>query len=489
MPILKQISVHTTPNKNIEYILNGDKNDEMKYATGLNCTADAKCATDELRQTFEHYAGEPFLKYELSGKKKERVRIHHFIQSFAPDENVTAEQAHKIGIEWAKKVFGDDWQIVVSTHIDKNHIHNHFAVCPYSLDGKHYVSNKQTLEYARKISDGIAIAHGLTIIADAQYRANHKYTEWLARQKGNSWKQKLCDDIDKLILDNDVTDIEGLVDKLNEMGYTVNRKKYISIKPPNSKRAIRSFRLGDGYSLEDLQYRILHKNQEMSISAIYKKYGCEMQIEYALCLRQMQIALFHHKQRNSENSYYRLRKNTELLRFLRENDIRSESELREYADNAAKAVSDKKAEIRLLRREIEMKENAIVDSRMYFELMAKDELTAAERRELKQLEYVEMYITEEKHIPEMRANVRKLQEHLSDEQAELEKLEANKKEIGSLYLTYTNQMSNGYAEIAARLKKEQEEAKLLLEREQQQAEEAEKREREGDNRKDSHNHR
>ena len=111
MPIVKYVAVHTTPLSNIEYILNGDKNDEMKFATGINCTAHPQEAYDEFRRTFELCAKERFFKSEIVAdksdkpKKKEKVRIHHYIQSFSPDENVTPEEAHQIGIEWAKKSF------------------------------------------------------------------------------------------------------------------------------------------------------------------------------------------------------------------------------------------------------------------------------------------------------------------------------------------------------------------------------------------------
>ena len=141
MPIIKHISIHSTPLSNIEYILNGDKNDEMKFATGINCTANPQSAYDELRRTFEYYAKERFFKLDLNfqefqndekSKSKEKVRIHHYVQSFDPKENVTPDEAHKIGIEWAKKTFGENMQVIVSTHLDKGHIHNHFAVCPYT---------------------------------------------------------------------------------------------------------------------------------------------------------------------------------------------------------------------------------------------------------------------------------------------------------------------------------------------------------------------
>lgn len=297
MPIVKYVAVHTTPLSNIEYILNGDKNDEMKFATGINCTANPQEAYDEFRRTFEICAKERFFKSEIVAdkdksekpKQKEKVRIHHYIQSFSPDENVTPEEAHQIGNEWAKKVFGNDHQVIVSTHVDKDHIHNHFAVCPYNLDGKQWYANYRSLMKVRKISDAIALEHGLHIIESPKHKNTMKYNEWLTRKNGTSWKQKLCNDIDKIILDKNVKNLQDIEMKLSEKGYVVHQGKYLSIKAPKQKYAIRSFRLGDGYSIPDLEYRILHKDKEISPAAIERLSG--IQREYAICMRQMQISV------------------------------------------------------------------------------------------------------------------------------------------------------------------------------------------------------
>lgn len=200
---------------------------------------------------FELRTNERFFKRSLEGmdgdkKKKEKVRLHHYVQSFKPGE-VTPEEAHEIGVKWAKEVFGENRQVLVTTHIDKGHIHNHCAVAAYDLDGKAWYGNKRSLKRSREISDRIAKEHGLSIIERPVYRANHKYGEWLARKNGTSWKQKLCDDIDRLILQKNVNSVNDLVDELRKMGYEVNYGKYISIKAVKNRRPIRSFRLGNNY--------------------------------------------------------------------------------------------------------------------------------------------------------------------------------------------------------------------------------------------------
>ncbi|MCM1327977.1 MAG: relaxase/mobilization nuclease domain-containing protein [Ruminococcus sp.] len=432
MPIIKHISIHSTPLSNIEYILNGEKNDEMKFATGLNCSVNPQSAYDEFRRSFEYYAKERFFKSDLNfqnfnsdekTKSKEKVRIHHYVQSFDPKENVSPEEAHKIGIEWAKKTFGENMQVIVSTHLDKGHIHNHFAVCPYDLNGKRWIDNMNTLKRARKISDEIALEHGLHIIESPKHKNTMKYSEWLAKQNGVSWKNQLAADIDKLILREDVQSVSDLADKMKEQGYTVRSGKYLSVKAPKQKNAIRSFRLGDGYSVDDLQYRILHKEREISLTAIQSYSG--VQREYAFCMRQMQIAVFTKKPKRA--TYSDLRKSTELLNFLTENNITSADEL-------------------------ENRLNA-----------------AAEKEEYKKVSYIEkMSIGNSDDIEQRRQNVEKLKSELADIDVTLEKQKEERNYVAELFKVYKRDIENNpYEEYQRQLEAEQQEQQAEQERQEE----------------------
>ena len=142
----------------------------------------------------------------------------------------------------------------------------------------------------RAISDEIALAHGLEIIEHPKKSYCHKYGEYKARKEGRSWKQKLCDDIDNAIMKENVRSVDDLLKELMKQGYGIKRGKYISIKVKQNRKPIRRFRLGDGYALEHLEYRINHKNYEMPLSEALKYSG--IQREYALCIRQIQIQLY-----------------------------------------------------------------------------------------------------------------------------------------------------------------------------------------------------
>jgi hypothetical protein len=241
----------------------------MKYATGANIETDLDSAYWAFKVNFEGHAGERFYKHHIDTQKS-RVRLHHYIQSFDPKENISPEQAHAIGLEWAKKVFGEDRQIICSTHIDKGHIHNHFAVSSYDIDGKIWYSNLKSLRAVRNASDEICLSHGLSIIENPARRSepNRK------RVKGG-FKEKLRADIDKLLKNPFVRTLPDLVDWLEREGYTIRFGRYLTITPPGRERGIRSEKLGDGYSIDELTYRIERrgKAEPMPLEQLLQKGG------------------------------------------------------------------------------------------------------------------------------------------------------------------------------------------------------------------------
>lgn len=195
---------------------------------------------------------------------------------------------------------------------------------------------------------------------------NQKYSDWLTRQKNISWKTQLCDDIDKLVLREDVQSVEDLAERLREKYYSVTLKKYLSIKVSENRKAIRSYRLGDGYAIEELQYRIVNKNREISLSAVAKYQG--IQREYAMCLRELQIMVYRKPDKSHNVTYSELRKNAELLTYLCDNNIHSEEDFQNVV-NAAAEKSDKLKKSRDgLLAEIETEEKILKDGARFVEL-------------------------------------------------------------------------------------------------------------------------
>lgn len=156
MPFIVEKSIHSSPKKLIEYILNPDKNEEMKYVSGVICHCDADAAFEDFRDIYERYAHEKFQGKNNSrdsdlpkGKKRENVLMFHYIQSSAPGE-VSPELAHKIGVEFAKRAWGSRRAVLISTHEDKEHTHNHFAVSVFNNKGERWYGNKAPQESSEK---------------------------------------------------------------------------------------------------------------------------------------------------------------------------------------------------------------------------------------------------------------------------------------------------------------------------------------------------
>ncbi|NFR88438.1 hypothetical protein FDE85_17155, partial [Clostridium botulinum] len=246
MAYVRQKSIRSTLNKSINYIVNPKKTDDNLLVSGLNCSINPKVAYKQML----------FTKNQFS--KTDKVLGHHFIQSFKPGEIQDVNIAHKIGLEFAEKLSNSNYQVIVSTHTDKGHIHNHFIMNSVSfIDGKKYDSNKKQLENIREISDEICTNYDLSIIKRNSKNKANSYKEWSEDKKGNSWKSQIKNEIDKLIKNN-VESFEDLVNQLEENGYEVKYKglKNISFKAPGQIRFTRGKTLGEDYTEEALRERI-----------------------------------------------------------------------------------------------------------------------------------------------------------------------------------------------------------------------------------------
>lgn len=328
MAILKNVSITSAPKKFLEYILNGDKNSDMKYASEINCVVNVDDAHSIFKQMFETNTKLPFrVETEAKGQK---VRIHHYIQSFSPSETVTPEEANKIGQEFVKKAFGENCIAIVSTHIDKDHIHNHIALSPYTYDGKHIISNEKTLERYRKISDKVCVEHGLSIIKLPKHKNYMKYNEWMLNQEGKSYKQNIRNRIDEIVNDKNTKSIEGLAKRLkDDYGYDVRLGKFMTIRSPDMKKAIRTKRLGDGYELDDLIFRIEHKDL-YPIEMIRKAPDDYRAYAYYFRMLLVNVSTKPYRERVR---YDDVRKTAELLSYITKYNIGSVEELEAKLNN------------------------------------------------------------------------------------------------------------------------------------------------------------
>ncbi len=254
MPYIKSISLHNTVERSLAYILNPNKTEDLLYTTALNCMANAEDAYLNMKMVYEHFSGKKFNEPPpLTGKG--RVKAIHYIQSFDPQDNIYPEEAHRVSKAFARKTFGDDCQIVIATHCDKNHIHTHFILNSYSLSGKKFYDNQSTLNKIKEYSDRVCLAFGIQPYDKSKGKGKTMaYNEWEHKRRGTSWKQKIRLEIDRLIAT--VKSIDELLYELELLGYTVKRGKYISIKAHEQQRFVRCKTLGEDYTEASIISRI-----------------------------------------------------------------------------------------------------------------------------------------------------------------------------------------------------------------------------------------
>ena len=233
----------------IKYIKNNDKTEQCKYVKAYNCTVDK--AFSEMMETQEFFG---------KAGRKNSVLAYHLVQSFK-DFETTPEIAHKCGLELAERLFADKYEVVVATHLDHKHLHNHIIINAVSyLDGYKYRNNfKDYFIDIRGISDQICIENCLSVIEHPKRRGMH-YGEWLALKEGRpTIRGSIRRDIDEIIKCSYT--MEQFWQNLKKRGFVVHRKgpniKYTSIIAPNAKRPMRLDNLGEGYSEAEILERII----------------------------------------------------------------------------------------------------------------------------------------------------------------------------------------------------------------------------------------
>lgn len=227
----------------VNYVLNPEKTEHMLYAAGVNCTPASAVA--EMNATKRLY-----------GKEGGIVGFHGY-QSFAPGE-VAPEVAHEIGCQMAQELWGDRFQIVVTTHLDKGHIHNHFAINSVSFaDGGRFHCDAKLYRSMRQLSDKLCAEHGLSVIRNPKPGKAQQYAEWKAQRDGQpTWRSIVKADVDEAIAK--ATTDKQFYQNLRNIGYEVKRGKDISVRPPGKERFVRLARnFGDEYTYEGIAERIL----------------------------------------------------------------------------------------------------------------------------------------------------------------------------------------------------------------------------------------
>lgn len=233
-------AMHTIENV-IEYDADSMKTEQHLFVTGVNCD--------------ENNAVNEFMDAKRLWKKPGGIVAYHGYQSFAAGE-VDAKTAHEIGVKLAKALWGDRFQVVVSTHCNTGHYHNHFALNSVSYtDGKRYYDNKETYNRMRKESDRLCNEYGLSVIEKPKTKGK-SYAEWKAEFEGRPTVRGTIREAIDIAVSGSGSRLEFL-DAMDQMGFIIDQSgKYPKIKHIGSERFVRFNSLGPGYSPEEIFERI-----------------------------------------------------------------------------------------------------------------------------------------------------------------------------------------------------------------------------------------
>ena len=307
MAYTKNHTINATLKKAIDYICNPEKTDDTLLIHSYGCapeTAD--------------------MEFEWTREKSNEPTPHlarHLIQSFSPGET-TPEQAHEIGKRLADEVLGGKFEYVLTTHIDKGHIHNHIIFNDVSfVDYKHSHVNRRWNNQTRRISDKLCREYGLSVIAPNENKGK-SYIEYSAARNGTSWKAQLKADIDKAISRS--TDFEDFLLRMEIADYEIKRGKYISFRAKGKERFTRGKTLGARYTEDSIRERI-SKNRTHSPKAESRRINLLIDIQN--CIKAQNSKGYEHWAKINN-----LKQASKTLNFLTEHNIKSYAELEQAAE-------------------------------------------------------------------------------------------------------------------------------------------------------------
>lgn len=335
MAITKIHPIKSTLNLAIDYITNEAKTDEKILVTTNNC--------------FPATAHTQFLKTREDNNVKGTVLARHLIQSFLPNET-TPEKAHQIGLDLCNKILKDEYEFVLTTHIDKGHIHNHIIFNNVNMvTGKCYQSNKKSYHKIRYQSDKLCKENNLIVIDEhyetykKKYKTNGK--SWYENEqfkKGTSWKSKLQFDIDRTIKQS--KGWNDFLDKMTILGYEIKHGKHIAFKHKDKERFTRSKVIGIDYTEDRLKERI-KENANHRNYPIKKRIGNIIDIDN------------NEKVKSSKGYEYWATKHnlqvaSDIVILMREKGIKTLSELNNFIQSSADKRQELQDKIKILDQDI-----------------------------------------------------------------------------------------------------------------------------------------
>ena len=251
MAVTKIKAIRGTLSKAIAYILNPEKTDEKLLVSSYGCASETAAREFEWTRKIA----------EQKGMNPVRIIARHVIQSFEIGE-VTPELAHEIGKQFADEILGGKYEYVLTTHIDKDHVHNHLIFNAVDFVDYHaYKSYKRIYYDMREVSDRLCKENGLSVIPPSQNKGMG-YKEYAEAKRGTSWKQKLKQTIDRIVIT--AKDYDDFLRLMQEAGYEIKTGKYISFRAKGQERFTRSKTIGENYTEERIKERIAGRTPRRS---------------------------------------------------------------------------------------------------------------------------------------------------------------------------------------------------------------------------------
>ena len=336
MAITKIHPIKSTLHLAIDYIVNGDKTDEQLLVSTHKC--------------HESTAHTQFLRTRENAGTKGTVLARHLIQSFLPGET-TPEIAHQIGMELCKKILKDEYEFVLSTHIDKGHIHNHIIFNNVNMvTGKCYQSNKKSYHKIHHQSDKLCKENNLSVIDEfyesykKKYKTNGK--SWYENEQakhGTSWKSRLQFDIDRIIKQS--KDWDEFLKKMADLGYEIKYGKHIAFKSKDKARFTRAKTIGEDYTEERLKERIAER-EFIKTPAVKKRIGNVIDMNTNIKVKESKGYEYWATKHN-------LNTMAESVIFLREQGIKSVKQLDDYIQKAADERQNLQDKIKVIDKEMQ----------------------------------------------------------------------------------------------------------------------------------------
>ncbi len=325
----------------MDYASDDYKTERSLFVSGVNTTPDT--AKHKMHQTKLRYG------------KMDGIVAFHAIQSFKPGET-TPDRAHEIGIKLAKEMWGDRFEVIIATHLNKEHLHNHFVINSVSFaDGKKYYDNTANYNLLKKISDRLCEEYNLSVIRNPKSKGKH-YAEWYAEKNGYpTIRGQIKDELDEIIKCSYT--VQSFWIELKRRGYEVkNTGKYIALKPTFSEKYIRLKSLGENYSPEAIKERIIRaRNGIRDLSAPKPDYNAWLKKYEPIKLKGFKALYYHYlylfgkirKKETPQRVCFYLRE--ELIKFERyqkqfhflyDNDIETSGQLIEMKQTAEDKISE-----------------------------------------------------------------------------------------------------------------------------------------------------